>query len=186
MGGDLNERIDDHQHSGAADSHELLQVVYAELRELAAARLDKERTGQTLQPTALVHEAYIRLVNQSRKQQWDSPAHFFGAAAEAMRRILVERARAKQSKKRGGNRRKISLENFEPASFDASEEILAVHEALDELQEHDRQAAELVKLRFFAGLGHQESAVALGISRRAADRLWVVARAWLFGRITDS
>ena len=113
------------------------------------------------------------------------PGHFFAAAAEAMRRILVERARAKQSKKRGGGRRKISFERFEPATFDSSTEVLAVHEALDELHQHDPQAAELVKLRFFAGLGHQESAAALGISRRVADRLWVVARAWLFARIND-
>ena len=167
----------------SAAAEELLSIVYDELRLLAEARLKREESGQTLQPTALVHEAYIRLVDAEEQQQWDSPGHLFSAAAEAMRRILVERARKKQSIKRGGDRRKISLDHLEPVTFDRMDEIVAIHESLDMLSQHDAQAAELVKLRYFAGLGHQEAAAALGISRRVADRLWVAARAWLFNQI---
>lgn len=171
------------KNGDTAATDELLSIVYDELRKLASARLDREQSGQTLQPTALVHEAYIRLVDTTEQQQWDSPGHFFSAAAEAMRRILVERARAKQSEKRGGGRRKVSLDRLEPPTFDKNNEVLAVHESLNRLAQHDPRAAELVKLRYFAGLSHQEAASALQISRRVADRLWVVARAWLFNQI---
>ena len=162
---------------------ELFELVYDELRKLAAIKLGNEVPNQTLQPTALVHEAFLRLVDTKERQHWDSPGHFFSAAAEAMRRILVDRARAKQCKKRGGDRARVSLEHFSPASVDRDDEIIAVHDALKQLQDHDAQAAELVKLRYFAGLNHQKAAAMLGISRRQADRLWAIARAWLFREI---
>lgn len=168
----------------AAD--QLLPLIYNELRKLAAARLAQEQPGQTLQATALVHEAYLRLVDTKTAQEWHSRGHFFAAAAEAMRRILVERARRKKSQKGGGNRKIVPLdEHTDPTTTDRSDELLAVHEALDQLQQHDVQAAELVKLRYFVGMEHQEAANALGIGRRAADRLWVVARAWLHHQIHE-
>ena len=172
--------------SNSGSSERMLAIVYHELKELAATKLGKEPAGQTLQPTALVHEAYMRLVDSSKPHNWDTPGHFFAAAAEAMRRILVERARAKKRQKRGGGRHRIPLDHNERIAFDHQEEILAIHDALEELQSHDRQAAQLVKLRYFAGLGHQESAAAMGISRRTADRLWVIARAWLYNEINES
>jgi RNA polymerase sigma factor (TIGR02999 family) len=166
-------------------AEELLPLVYDELRQLAARKLAQEKTGQTLQATALVHEAYLRLVNPGAgsEPQWDSRGHFFAAAAEAMRRILIDRAREKAALKRGGQGRRLDLDQVEPAVEGPSEQLLAVDEALKELEGHDAQLAQLVKLRFFAGLSHQDAAQALGISRRAADRLWALARAWLFQRI---
>src|SRR5262249_4007918 len=154
--------------------------VYNELRTLAAQKMAREAAGQTLQPTALVHEAYLRLVDGEQSPHWNSRGHFFAAAAEAMRRILVERARSKGRVKRwGGARRQDREEHFLMAE-DRLDELLAVHEALDELERHDAQAAALVKLRFFAGFEHQEAAEMLGLSRRAADRLWLLARTWLY------
>ena len=164
----------------------MFSIVYRELRDLAAAKLAKEPLGQTLQPTALVHEAYVRIIDAPQSQEWDNPGHFFAAAAESMRRILVERARAKRRQKRGGGRHRIPLDDIKPVSLDRHEELLAIHDALAELQSHDQQAAQLVKLRYFAGLSHQEAAAAMGIGRRTADRLWVVARAWLFNAINQS
>jgi RNA polymerase sigma factor (TIGR02999 family) len=161
----------------------LLPLVYDEMRKLAAQKLAQEKPGQTLQATALVHEAYIRLVDVEQAQPWDSRGHFFAAAAEAMRRILVERARRKQSQKHGGDWKRIELNEAELASQQRADEMLAIDEALDELQQHDAQAAALVKLRFFAGFGHQEAAEMLGITRRTADRLWATARAWMYARI---
>jgi RNA polymerase sigma factor (TIGR02999 family) len=165
-------------------AEELLPLVYDELRKLAAARLAQEKPGQTLQATALVHEAYLRLVDVERAQQWDSRGHFFAAAAEAMRRILVERARQKGSAKRGAGGRRLDLDERLVAPPERSEELLGLDAALTELEKHDLQAAQLVKLRYFAGLSHQHAAEMLGITRRAADRLWLLARTWLYRQIS--
>jgi RNA polymerase sigma factor (TIGR02999 family) len=166
-------------------AEQLLPLVYDELRKLAAAHLAQEKPGQTLQPTALVHEAYLRLVDQDQAPHWNSRGHFFAAAAEAMRRILVERARSKRRVKRGGGAQRRELQEDFLITQDRLDELLGVHEALDELERHDAQAAALVKLRFFAGLEHQEAADVLGVSRRAADRLWLLARTWLFRTLTE-
>ncbi len=166
-------------------AEQLLPLVYEELRKLAAQRLSREPTGQTLQATALVHEAYVRLVDTEHQQKWDSRGHFFASAAEAMRRILVDRARRKQAQKHGGDRQRIDVNEADLAERSQADELLAIDEALDELAQHDPQAAELVKLRFFAGFGHQEAAEMLGITRRAADRLWATARAWIYVRISE-
>jgi DNA-directed RNA polymerase specialized sigma24 family protein len=190
------------------DSHaanELLPLVYDELRQLAAAKLAREKPGQTLQPTALVHEAYLRLVTPSKSPpsqgggtpassppfkggdtegvRWHSRAHFFAAAAEAMRRILVENARRKQSLKKGGRRRRIHLKDF-AVSPQRDDDLLALDEALSELAKVDSQASELVKLRFFAGLTVPQAAESLGVSPRTADFLWAYARAWLLRFLT--
>jgi RNA polymerase sigma factor (TIGR02999 family) len=166
---------------------QLLPLVYDELRKLAAQKLAHEKPGQTLQPTALVHEAYLRLVNAPAGQAsgFEGRGHFFAAAAEAMRRILVERARARQRIKRGGDGMRQELREDLLISDDRLDELLAVHEALAELERHDAQAASLVKLRFFAGFEHQEAAEMLGVSRRVADRLWLLARTWLFRAMND-
>jgi RNA polymerase sigma factor (TIGR02999 family) len=173
--------------SAAADR--LLPLVYDELRKLAAQRLAAERPGQTLQATALVHEAYLRLVQlapgESPGAKYANRGHFFAAAAEAMRRILVERARARQRIKRGGDARRVDFHEGLAVADDRADEVLAVHEALDQLERHDPQAAALVKLRFFAGFGHQAAAEMLGLSRRAADRLWLLARTWLYRTLND-
>jgi RNA polymerase sigma factor (TIGR02999 family) len=171
----------------AGDPHaaaELLPLVYDELRSLAASRMEQERPGQTLQPTALVHEAYVRLVGAGQGQGWDGRGHFFAAAAEAMRRILIDRARRKTTAKHGGGRRRIDLEQASPAGDGKEAELLALDDALTAFEQHDPQAARLVKLRYFVGLSHQEAAEALGIGRRAADRLWALARAWLYQRLS--
>jgi len=155
---------------------QLLPLVYDELRCLAAQRLAHERPGQTLQPTALVHEVYLRLIGDDPGSPWHGRAHFFAAAAEAMRRILVDRARHRATRKAGGALRRIDVEEI-PADVDDRPDLsLALDEALTELECHDEAAARLVKLRYFAGMGHQEAADALGIGRRAADRLWALAR----------
>ena len=158
----------------------LLPLVYEELRRLAAQKLSHEQSGQTLQATALVHEAYIRLVGVE-SQHWDGQGHFFAAAAEAMRRILVERARQKKTLKNGGAYQRIGLE--EVAVMDTSESsadhLLAVDEALEKLSQTDRIKAELVKLRYFAGLSNKQAAKVLGISSATADRYWKYARSWL-------
>jgi len=160
-------------------------LVYKELRRLAAEKMAQEKPGQTLQATALVHEAYIRLVDTEKAQRWDSRGHFFVAAAEAMRRILVERARHKGAAKYGGRRAEIDLEDALVAVDSRAHEVMALDEAVEELGRHDPEAAELVKLRFFAGLTHQEAAQTLGVGRRQADRLWALARAWLYRQIAD-
>jgi RNA polymerase sigma factor (TIGR02999 family) len=166
-------------------AEQLLPLVYNELRRLAAEKMIQEKPGQTLQATALVHEAYLRLVDVGEAQHWDSRGHFFAAAAEAMRRILIERARRSATLKRGGHAQRLDLDQLSPASDDRAEQLLALDEALTDLERHDRQAAKLVKLRYFAGLTHQQAADALCIGRRAADRLWALARAWLYQRIGD-
>jgi RNA polymerase sigma factor (TIGR02999 family) len=164
----------------------LLPLVYDELRQLAAQRLAAERPGQTLQATALVHEAYLRLVGSREQAEFANRAHFFAAAAEAMRRILVERARARHRLKRGGNARRAEFDEGLAVADDRVDEVLAVHDALDQLEGHDPQAAALVKLRFFAGFGHQEAAEMLGLSRRTADGLWLLARTWLYKTLNDA
>jgi RNA polymerase sigma factor (TIGR02999 family) len=166
-------------------ANRLLPLVYNELRQLAAAQLAQEKPDHTLQPTALVHEAYLRLVDVDHPQHWKNRGHFFAAAAEAMRRILVERARARRRIKRGGGWQQQALRDDLFIAEDRLDEILAIHELLDELDRHDRQAASLVKLRFFAGFAHQEAAEILGLGRRAADRIWLVARTWLFQAMQD-
>jgi RNA polymerase sigma factor (TIGR02999 family) len=165
---------------------QLMPLIYDDLHKLAAARMAHEKPGQTLQTTALVHEAYVRLVDQKKIQRWDSRGHFFAAAAEAMRRILIERARHKATDKRGGGTRRLDLEHLTLGCEDRPAELLALDESLGELERHDPQIARLVKLRYFAGLSHQEAALALGITRRAADRLWAVARAWLYQRLAET
>jgi RNA polymerase sigma factor (TIGR02999 family) len=157
----------------------LLPLVYDELRRLAAAKLAQEGPGQTLEPTALVHETYLRLVDVENGRQWTSRGHFFAAAAEAMRRILVDRARRKRSRKRGGGRARGEFHEADVASPEAADEVLAVDEALARLAQADAQAAALVKLRYFAGLSIPEAARVLNIGARSADRLWAYARAWL-------
>jgi len=157
----------------------LLPLVYDELRKLAAAKLALERPGQTLQATALVHDAYLRLVDVTNAQRWDSRGHFFAAAAEAMRRILVENARRKGREKRGGNRERVALDQIDLPADVPSDDVLAIDEALTKLEAEDPQAAQLVKLRFFAGLPLTEAAEAIGISRTSAYEQWSYARAWL-------
>jgi RNA polymerase sigma factor (TIGR02999 family) len=156
----------------------LLPLVYEELRRLAATRLAQEKPGQTLEATALVHEAYLRLVDTEHAQHWNSRGHFFAAAAESMRRILVDHARRKRSKKRGGDRVRLDLDQH-AASSERLDDVLDIDAALAGLTDADPQAAELVKLRYFAGLSIPEAAAALGVSPRSANFLWAYARAWL-------
>jgi RNA polymerase sigma factor (TIGR02999 family) len=158
----------------------LLPLVYDELRKLAAQKLAQEKPGQTLQATALVHEAYVRLVDVEKAQHWDSRRHFFAAAAEAMRRILVDSARRKRTEKHGGQRQRISLENVEAVDQSRSTDLLALDEALTKFAAEDPVKAQLVILRYFAGLSVQEAATSLGIARATADRYWSYARTWLY------
>ncbi len=160
-------------------AEQLLPLVYGELRRLAASKLAREAPGQTVQATALVHEAYLRLLDGGQPQDWNSRGHFFAACAEAMRRILVERARHKQSLKAGGGRRRRELPAIELAVAGPRLDVLALHEALTRLEQLDPRRAELVKLRFFAGLTIAEAAQALGISASTADNDWAYARSWL-------
>ena len=162
---------------GAAE--QLLPLVYNDLRRLAQAKLANEKPGQTLQATALVHEAYLRLVGDESEQAWDSRGHFFAAAAEAMRRILIETARRKQRDKYGGNLARIDLEDAQIAGLERPERLLALDAALAQLEEQDPEKAALVKLRFFVRLTNEEAAALLGISATTAKRHWTYARAWL-------
>src|SRR5262245_45945530 len=164
-------------------AHQLLPLIYDELRKLAAAWLADEKPGQTLQATALVHEAYVRLVGAPSDQHWNSRGHFFAAAAEAMRRILVEQARRKDRVRHGGELRRVDFDSELQISDEADENLLALDEALQRLAIEDRQAAEVVKLRYFAGLTIEETASALAISVRTANRHWAYARAWLFRQL---
>jgi RNA polymerase sigma factor (TIGR02999 family) len=173
--------------SGDSDAAcQLLPLVYHELRKLAAAKLSKEKPGQTLQATALVHEAYLRLVDGEAAQHWNSRAHFFGAAAEAMRRILVDHARRKQSLKQGGKLRRRELHLDHVAQEEVSDDILAIDEALAKLAQENPPVAKLVELKFFAGLTLDETAMALGISVRTAHRYWTYAKAYLHNAVCDN
>lgn len=184
---------------------QLLPLVYEELRRLAARKLANEKPGQTLQATALVHEAYLRLIGSTEPQaasrdleqpaasrelerpespHWNSRGHFFAAAAEAMRRILVDQARHKQADKHGGGRLRVDLPDDLAAPQAQSDDVVALDEVLSRLERHDPDAAQLVKLRYFTGLSHQQAADVLGISRGAADRLWALGRAWLFRQLS--
>jgi RNA polymerase sigma factor (TIGR02999 family) len=165
-------------------AEELLPLVYAELRQLAAERMSQERPGLTLQATALVHEAYVRLVDGDQAQHWNSRGHFFAAAAEAMRRILIDRAREKLAVKRGGDRKRVPLEEVDPAGT-PPEDLLALDEALEQLTRLDPAAAQLVKLRYFAGLSVEQAAAALNLATATAYRHWTFARAWLHRQIAD-
>ena len=173
------------EQGDAKAADELLPLVYDELRRLAAQKMSREPPGQTLQATALVHEAYIRLVG-TEAQNWSSRTHFFAAAAEAMRRILIENARRKQTLKRGGDRQRIDIDDVELAIKECPEDILALDEALAKLAQEDSVVAELVKLRYFAGLKLEQAAEVLGVSARTADRYWAYARAWLYQEITGA
>jgi RNA polymerase sigma factor (TIGR02999 family) len=172
------------EHGETAAAEELLPLVYDELRRLAAHQLAREKAGQTLQPTALVHEAYARLLGSGAaaacgEQRWDGPGHFFAAAAEAMRRILIDRARKKRSAKRGGGRKKLEIDAVDLATQATPDQLLAVDEALSKLAREDPAAARLVELRYFAGLSVEEAGKVLGMSTATAYRHWKYARAWL-------
>jgi RNA polymerase sigma factor (TIGR02999 family) len=171
----------------AGDAHaaeQLLPLVYAELRQLAAQKLAQERPGQTLEATALVHEAYLRLVGANPEQPWNSRGHFFAAAAEAMRRLLVENARRKNRLKHGGGRERVRLEDVSLPTRISSDELVALDEALEKLQQHDAVKARLVTLRYFGGATIEQAAELLGISRVTAHRYWTYARAWLHQQMT--
>jgi RNA polymerase sigma factor (TIGR02999 family) len=165
-------------HPHAAE--QLLPLVYDELRKLAAQKLAQEKPGQTLEATALVHEAYLRLIDVKSSQHWNSRGHFFAAAAEAMRRILVEDARRKRGPRHGGGFQRVNLDEAVSYTQEAAHELLSVNEALDQLALEDPKKAELVKLRYFTGLSVQEAADVLGISRATADRYWAYAKVWLY------
>jgi RNA polymerase sigma factor (TIGR02999 family) len=167
-------------------AEQLLPLVYEELRKLAAQRLAQEKPGQTLQATALVHEAYLRLVDPSKVEQWNSRGHFFAAAAEAMRRILVDSARRKLADKRGGGAIRVDVDVAELAACTHDDKMIALDEALARLEQHEPTKARLVKLRYFAGLPIREAAEALGISTATANRHWAYARAWLQTAMRDA
>jgi RNA polymerase sigma factor (TIGR02999 family) len=168
------------EQGDANAAERLLPLVYDELRKLAAAKLAHEKPGQTLQATALVHEAYVRLVDADKLQQWNSRGHFFGAAAEAMRRILVEAARRKQRERHGGDHKRVELSEIRIGIDSPPDELLAIDENLEKLATADQQAAQIVKLHCFAGLTIEQAAELLGISARTAYRDWAYARGWLF------
>ena len=164
-------------------AEELLPLVYEELRRLAARKMSNERPGQTLQATALVHEAWLRLAGEESQARFQNRAHFFAAAAEAMRRILVERARRKRAFRHGGGQQRVDVQEVEIASPGDDDQVLAVNEALDKLSQEHREEAELVKLRYFVGMTNDEAAEALAISPRTAKYYWTHARAWLFREV---
>jgi RNA polymerase sigma factor (TIGR02999 family) len=182
---DVTQILDAIEQGDTRAAEELLPLVYEELRKLAAQRLQDEKPGQTLQATALVHEAYLRLVDVQKVQQWDSRGHFFAAAAEAMRRILLNRARDKKRAKRGGERHRVDLDQMEIALDTNDEQLIALDDALSQLAVEDPDAARLVNLRFFAGLTLKDAAASLGLAPRTAERQWAYARAWLFARLSQ-
>lgn len=167
------------EDGGAKAADQLLPLVYEELRRLAAQKMANEAAGHTLQPTALVHEAWLRLAG-AENQKWDGRGHFFAAAAESMRRILIENARRKGALKRGGNFERVNLDDVDVAALADGDTLLLINDALEKLEKEDPDAAQVVKLRFFAGLTNEEAGQALGISARTAKRYWTFARAWLF------
>ena len=165
-------------------TNDLFPLVYEELKHLAAAKIKKESDDQKLEATGLVHEAYLRLVD-SENEQWSGRAHFFAAAAEAMRRILIDQARSRKSLKRGGLERTLSLDTIGPLTDEKADELISLNDALDQLQQADSQKAELVKLKFFVGMTTQQAAEILNISLRTAERNWAFARAWLYQKMSD-
>lgn len=173
------------ENGDLAAAEALLPLVYQELRKLAAAKLSKEKPGQTLQPTMLVHEAYVRLVDVNQPQEWNGRGHFFAAAAEAMRRILVENARRKQSLKRGGDLHRVALETTGGGAKDRNDDLLSLDEALTQLEARWPEKARLVKLRYFVGLTVAEAAQAMKISVATAERYWTFSRAWLHSQLTQ-
>jgi RNA polymerase sigma factor (TIGR02999 family) len=179
---DVTRILDRAQAGDSQAADELLPLVYDELRRMAAARMAREAAGQTLQPTALVHEAWLRLGGQSQPA-WQNRAHFFSAAAEAMRRILIDRARGKARLRHGGEWERVDFENVTVAVEDADNTVLAVHEALEKLSTQDARKAEIVKLRYFVGMNHQEIADALGIAEPTVRRDWAYARSWLYAEL---
>lgn len=180
---DVTRILSDIEDGDGQAAEKLLPLVYNELRKLAAQKMVHENPGQTLQATALVHEAYIRLVDVDKAQHWDSRGHFFSAAAEAMRRILVDNARRKASSKRGGDCERIDLSDLADETGDNPMDLLALDEALKRLEQQHPEKARVVKLRFFAGCTLEETAEILDVSRATAQRTWAYARAWLFGQL---
>jgi RNA polymerase sigma factor (TIGR02999 family) len=180
------------EHGDPRAAEQLLPQIYNDLRRLAAHKLAQEKTGQTLQPTALVHEAYLRLTARpgresgESEQHWDSPAHFFSCAAEAMRRILIDRAREKRSQKRGGGHKRINIDAVDVATLATPDQLLAIDDALVKLSQEDRAAARLVELRYFGGLTVAEAGKSLGMSTATAYRHWNFARAWLYSRLQET
>ena len=174
------------EHGDPHAAEQLLPLVYEELRKLAAQKLAQERPGQTLQATALVHDAYLRLVEVNEVQHWDSRGHFFAAAAEAMRRILIDNARRKRRPKHGGDRRRVDLDAAASVAEAPTDDLLALDEALTKLAAEEPIKAKLVKLRLFAGLSVPEAAKMLGLATRTAERYWTYARVWLYAELNDS
>lgn len=183
---DVTRILSDIEYGDPSAAEKLLPLVYDELRKLAAVRLAKENLGQTLQPTALVHEAYLRLVDGEQARHWDSRGHFFAAAAESIRRILIESARRKGRVRRGGGMKRLDLDQAASVAEETGHELFALDEALTRFAALEPAKAELVKLRYFAGLSIDEAAEVLGISRSTAKRYWIYARAWLLAEIHDS
>lgn len=183
--GEITKILNEIETGDRKAASELLPLVYAELRKLARARMRAERADHTLQATALVHEAYLRLVDVGRVERWESRSHFFAAAAEAMRRILVDHARGKATQKRGGNLSHWDIDSVDLASTISNEELLVLDEAVGELERVDSVAAQLVQLRYFAGLRIDQAAEAIGVSAATAYRHWSYARAWLHSRLID-
>ena len=171
------------EHGDPSAAEQLLPLVYDELRKLAAQKLSQEKPGQTLQATALVHEAYLRLVDVDNAHHWDSRGHFFAAAAEAMRRILVDAARARSARKRGGAWRRIDLNSVDLAQSAAPDDLLELDDTLDKLARQDPVASQIVKLHFFAGLSIDQAGTMLGLSRTTAYERWTFARAWLYSEL---
>lgn len=180
---DVTEILSQIQSGDPRAAEQLLPLVYDELRKLAAQRMIQEKAGQTLQATALVHEAYLRLVDGTNAQHWNSRGHFFAAAAEAMRRILVENARRKSSQKHGGDLQRVALTEIHAAGTESPEQHLVIDEALADLEKLDSQACQLFKLRYFAGCSIEEAGEILGIPRATAYRNWTFARAWILKRL---
>jgi RNA polymerase sigma factor (TIGR02999 family) len=177
--GDVTRILEAIDAGGASATEDLLPLVYDELRQLAARKLAHEKPGQTLQATALVHEVYVRLVNGKKRQQWNGRGHFFAAAAEAMRRILIEQARHKRAQKSGGMRREFPEIELEPAVAGPQLDLLALNEALEKLEAMDKRKADLVKLRYFVGLTIEQAAEALSVSTSTAKNDWTYAKTWL-------
>ena len=184
--GDVTRILADIELGDPRAAEQLLPLVYEELRRLAEQKMAQEKPGQTLQATALVHEAYVRLVDRETARDWDSRGHFFTAAAEAMRRILVDQARRKQGPKAGGHLHRVSLEHVDPSVTGPTLDILALNEALDKLAVKDPRKAELVKLRFFAGLTTEQAAMALGVAPSTVDLDWSYAKSWLRAELSGN